>query len=136
MFNMAKKRNKKKRVWSKKTIYERSDGVYVSMDSTWEHVCATKLDEAGIKWIRNPNMYFFYYAPTGVKKRYIPDFYLPDYDLYLEIKGFWTMQARHKMADVKRRHAVNILIVETMPDILRIAELVKEQCSNKETQNV
>jgi len=106
------------------------------MDSSWEHICATKMDEAGIRWIRDPNMYLHYYSPKGNRKRkYIPDFYLPDFDLYLEIKGFWTMQARHKMADVQRRNDVNILLVESMPEVLSISKLVNEWATNKETKN-
>lgn len=107
-------------------MYRRPDGTGVVMDSTWECTCAEKLDEAGIKWIRDPNMHLPYYTPDGVKRKYIPDFYLPDYDLYLEIKGFWTMQARHKMADVRRRNSVEIVIVESLDKILIIPEIVKE----------
>jgi predicted nuclease of restriction endonuclease-like RecB superfamily len=131
---MAHKKKRKPGLWSRQSIYERADGTKVVMDSSWEHICATKMDEVGIAWIRGEeDMHLHYYTPKGNRKRkYIPDFYLPDFDLYLEIKGFYTMAARHKMADVQRRNDVNILMVESMPAVLSISRLVSEWAKNKE----
>lgn len=117
-------------------MYVRSDGTKVVMDSSWEHICATKLDEAGIRWIRNHDLSLPYYVPTGAKKNYIPDFYLPDHDLYLEIKGFWTMQSRHKMADVKRRNAVDILIIESMAEVTSVSTLIQERVAKRGKKDV
>ena len=134
--NMARRKKRKPGLWSRQSIYECADGRKVVMDSSWEHICAVKMDEAGIKWVRDPEMHLHYYTPKGNRKRkYIPDFYLPDFDLYLEIKGFFTMQARHKMADVQRRNDVNILMVESMPEVLSISRLVNEWASKKESKD-
>ncbi len=95
------------------------------MDSSWEHICAAKLDEAGIEWRRSPNMILEYRTVRNRKRKYIPDFYLPEHDIYLEVKGFWTDAARHKMKDVQHRNPVRILILESMPEVLSVGRLIE-----------
>ena len=121
------RRKKKSGLWSKQSIYEKADGTKVVMDSSWEHICAAKLDEAGIQWVRSPGLILEYRTVRNRKRKYIPDFYLPDYDMYVEVKGYWTDAARYKMADVQARNDVNILIVESMPEVLTIKKLVLEK---------
>ena len=47
----------------------------------------------------------------------IPDFYLPDHDIYIEVKGYWTDAARHKMKSVQERNPVKIIILESLESI-------------------
>ena len=78
---------------------------------------ARRLDELSVKWIRNSDLKLEYVTRGRRKRKYIPDFYLPDYDLYIEVKGYWTDAARHKMKDVQKRNPVKILIVESLSEI-------------------
>ena len=87
------------------------------MDSTWEVVLAMKLDELGVSWVRGDDMILEYRSIRGRKRKYIPDFYLPDHDLYIEVNGYWTDAARHKMKDVQERNPVRIMILESLGDI-------------------
>lgn len=121
------RKKKKSGLWSKQSIYKKADGTQVVMDSSWEHICATKLDEAGIQWVRNPELVLEYRTVRNRKRKYIPDFYLPEYNMYVEVKGYWTDAARYKMADVQVRNNVNILIVESMPEVLSIKKLILEK---------
>ena len=115
---MARKRyRRKKKLWSKRSDYTCLDGSIVSMDSTWEVACATRLDELGIHWIRNPSLKLKYTTRGRRARNYIPDFYLPDYDVYIEVKGYWTDAARHKMKNVQERNTVKIIILESLEDI-------------------
>ena len=57
------------------------------MDSTWEVACANRLDELGIRWIRNPSLKLKYTTRGRRQRNYIPDFYLPDLDIYIEVKS-------------------------------------------------
>jgi predicted nuclease of restriction endonuclease-like RecB superfamily len=115
---MARKRyRRKKKLWSKRSDYTCLDGSIVSMDSTWEVACAVRLDELGIRWIRNPNLKLKYTTRGRRARNYIPDFYLPDYDVYIEVKGYWTDAARHKMKNVQERNTVKIIILESLEDI-------------------
>ena len=112
-----RKRRKKKGLWSKKSQYEKTDGTMVEMDSTWEVAMATKLDSLDINWERDPNMKLVYFTRGGRKRNYIPDFYLPDYDMYIEVKGYWTDRARHKMKDIIKRNPKKICILESLAEI-------------------
>ena len=90
------------------------------MDSTWEVACARRLDELGIKWIRDPKMKLSYVTRGRRKRNYVPDFYLPEHDVYIEVKGYWTDAARHKMKDVQARNPVRIIILESLLAIKQI----------------
>jgi predicted nuclease of restriction endonuclease-like RecB superfamily len=90
------------------------------MDSTWEVAMAERLDALGIKWIRNPSIKLKYLTRSRRVRNYIPDFYLPDYDLYIEVKGYWTDAARHKMKSVQINNDVKILILESLDEIGRV----------------
>jgi predicted nuclease of restriction endonuclease-like RecB superfamily len=116
---MARRRRKKK-LWSKRSKYKKKDGTIVSMDSTWEVAMATRLDELHIEWQRDKKIKLEYKTRGGRKRNYIPDFYLPDYDMYIEVKGYWTDAAKHKMKDVQKRNPVKILILESKKEIIDI----------------
>ncbi len=119
-----RKRNRGRRrrfkLWSKRSDYVTVEGTTVSMDSTWEVACAKRLDELGIKWIRNPNLKLKYITRSRRVRNYIPDFYLPDHDLYIEVKGYWTEAARHKMKSVQINNDVKLLILESLDEIARL----------------
>lgn len=53
--------------------------------SSWEVLYAKYLDEHSIKWVQNTKT--FPYTYKGKSRRYLPDFYLPDTNTYVEIKG-------------------------------------------------
>ena len=57
---------------------------------SWEVTFAKYLDNLNIKWER-PNKKFDYIYNNDNHK-YLPDFYLPDYNLYIEIKGYPTQR--------------------------------------------
>ena len=57
----------------------------------WEVEFAKLLDEKDIKWIYT-NDKFDYVYENKIHK-YYPDFYLPEFDTYIEIKGYPTKRA-------------------------------------------
>lgn len=63
--------------------------------SSWEIKIATQLDLMGFKWEYEKE---YFSLPSLDNRGYIPDFYLPEYDLYLEVKGWYNdyAQAQHK----------------------------------------
>lgn len=63
----------------------------VWLDSSYEKRLAVYLDTTKIKWIRNKEK-FDYQDESGISRKYIPDFYLPDLDLYIEVKGYSTLR--------------------------------------------
>ena len=54
----------------------------VTLDSSWELILSKNLDENNIKWTR-PSAFLL---KSG--RKYTPDFYLPDYNIYLDPKAF------------------------------------------------
>ena len=116
---MAKRRKykKKKKLWSKPSVYKTIDGKLVSMDSTWEVIMAMRLDELNIRWERDENMKLPYLSKAGRKRNYIPDFYLPDHDAYIEVKGYLTESAKHKMKSVLEVNAVKIIMLKSLIEI-------------------
>lgn len=65
---------------SKKFRVKDSFGNEVVLQSTYELRCSQILDELGITWVRPKHLKY-----NG--KRYFPDFYLPDVDIYLDPKN-------------------------------------------------
>jgi hypothetical protein len=86
----------------------------VKVQGTWERNVAIKLCEMGIEWSKpSTNTDLFKYIMGGKEKSYAPDFYLPKYDTYLEIKGYWWGNDREKMDLVIQQHPTKkIVIVE------------------------
>jgi len=122
---MAKRRKTKKKktkLWSKPSIYKTKDGSMIPMDSTWEVIMAMRLDELDIKWERDENMKLPYFAKSGRKRNYIPDFYLPDFDAYVEVKGYLTESAKHKMKSVNETSDVKIIMLKSLIEIATFSE--------------
>ena len=69
------------------------------MDSSWESIFANYLNQHNIKWIKNKKS--FRYIFENKEHSYYPDFYLEDFNLYVEIKGQETERdkAKYKVVD-------------------------------------
>jgi hypothetical protein len=122
MTKRRKQKNKKTKLWSKPSVYKTKDGKQVPMDSTWEVIMAMRLDELNIQWDRDENMKLPYFAKSGRKRNYIPDFYLPDFDAYLEVKGYLTESAKHKMKSVNETNDVKIIMLNSLIEIASFSE--------------
>ena len=59
-----------------------------TFDGTWELNFANFLFYSNIRYLRNKNRFSYNY--DGKQKFYTPDFYLKDFDCYVEIKGYKT----------------------------------------------
>lgn len=62
----------------------------VLLESSWEVEIANFLIQNNIKWIRPK--FIKWIDSLGKTRRYFPDFYLPDYDLYLDPKNPYCMK--------------------------------------------
>jgi len=88
-----------------------------NVQGTWERDIATKLTELSINWVKlKTNKDTLQYVMDGKIRNYTPDFYLPDYNMYVEIKGYWWGNDREKMR----------IVLETYPDI-KIAIVEKDE---------
>jgi hypothetical protein len=77
----------------------------VKVQGSWEKLVAEFLTENSIKWERR-------YLIYDKIKRYTPDFYLPDYDIYIEVKGWMKEKDINKMYKVIQEHFIDLRIIE------------------------
>jgi len=80
----------------KKQWYESKMAGRVFLDSSYEVAYAKWLDDKEIQWKKN--LIKFPYEWESQTKYYIPDFYLIDEDLYIEVKGYETDKDKAKWA--------------------------------------
>lgn len=85
---------------SRKTTwyFNRNENKEVLLESSWEVRVAEKLDELKIKWIR-PN-HIKWKDCNNKTRYYFPDFYLLDYDLYLDPKNPYCMEKDKEKMDI------------------------------------
>lgn len=69
----------------KNIYYKHKDGSTVLLESSWELEIAEFMDKHNINWIRPK--YIRWTDKDGKIRLYYPDFYLPDYDIYLDPKN-------------------------------------------------
>jgi predicted nuclease of restriction endonuclease-like RecB superfamily len=76
------------------------------MRSSWEVAYAKYLDKNGIKWLYEPKTF-----DLG-NTTYTPDFYLPESDTYVEIKGRWRDDAKKKFKKFQKKYySMNIILL-------------------------
>lgn len=104
---------------SKRWKGEKYNGVW--MDSSWEVRFVKKLDEFGIKWRKN--FAPFEYEYDNVIRRYVPDFYLPEIDTWVEVKGWETEKDFFKWKDFP--HKLSIVRGDKLAEIERSGSMVE-----------
>lgn len=84
------------------------------VQGTWERDLAIKFDALGIKWKKlRVNKDVWPYVIQGKLRHYTPDFYLPEFDVYLDPKGYWWGNDKQKIEEVKKQHSdKKLLIIE------------------------
>lgn len=80
-------------------------GKPVTLQSSYELTCASILNELNIQWIR----------PGALKysgRNYFPDFFLPEYDLYLDPKNEYRARLDYeKIESVKDQNNVKVCVI-------------------------
>jgi hypothetical protein len=84
-------------------------GKEFNVRGTYELRVSEFLNDHNIIWVNDKRL--TYYDKDGCKKHYIPDFYLPDYDYYLEPKGYYSDKNKEKMKLVLEQNEINLIMV-------------------------
>jgi len=84
----------------KKIDYESPIAGKIKIDGTWELRVVKHLDSIGVVWRRNKKR-FDYVNLSEKKSTYCPDFYIEDWNTYLEVKGYETDLDRCKWSQFK-----------------------------------
>ena len=94
----------------------------VLLDSTWELNLAKVLDKKGIRWTRPTPLK--YIDKEGKVRNYFPDFFLPDYDLYLDPKNPHAYNVQKDKIEVLTQQYTNIIFLLTEDEIEKFAPIV------------
>lgn len=70
----------------------------INMRSKSETLFALHLDSLGVVWSYEPQRFDLGWST------YTPDFYLPDLDLWIEVKGQWTETSLRKFSEFQQTH--------------------------------
>jgi len=109
--NQAKKHNLGGNWNRKSTWYISPIAGRVHLESSWELKLAKDLDFNLINWNR-PKRSFVWISKKQTSHKYYPDFYLPDYDCYIDPKNeFLQMQDEFKIKYVIKHHNIKLLIL-------------------------
>ena len=88
-----------------KCWYPNEDDQQICMRSSWEVAFACWLDYLGIPWLYEPKAFYIGKGKwTGVT--YTPDFYLPEQNTYIEIKGMYSEKNKRKMEEFRKLYKV------------------------------
>ncbi len=97
---------------TKRTVYHTlPNGETVRFDSGWEIALAAKLDKLGVRWEREHSLEWT--DVNGGKHTFFPDFFLPEYDVYLEPKSRHVILKTQEKVDYIKKHYPNVYILDS-----------------------
>lgn len=84
------------------------------VQGTWERNIALVFEKLNIHWEKlKTNKHTLEYIVDNRIRNYTPDFYLKDYALFLEVKGFWWGDDKRKMEIIFKTYPnINLRIIE------------------------
>jgi hypothetical protein len=84
----------------------------IMLDSTWELELAKRLDSLGINWTRPKPIKWI--DGENVEHNYFADFYLKNYDIYLDPKNPYAIKAQKEKLKYLLTQHKNIVIIESL----------------------
>jgi len=100
--------------------YERRDSRVIKLQGTYELEVARYLDEVGEAWeyVGRSREHSFL---LSTRQRYYPDFYLKRLDLYIDPKGWFSLENERKLKLVEKEYPgrVRVLLGETYLEKLK-----------------
>jgi predicted nucleic acid-binding Zn ribbon protein len=107
---MMKKQLRKGRAFTKAGWYVSPFAGRVYLESSWEFKVAEDLDKHNISWTRPK---YIRYMLDDVKKMYYPDFYLVDYDCYLDPKNSYVrILDQQKLKAVVEQNNIKLILLD------------------------
>lgn len=86
----------------------------ILLDSSWELELAKRLDYLKIKWVRPDPIHWI--DNEGIAHNYFPDFYLEDYDLFIDPKNPQAIKVQQKKLDILLKQNKNIIILKSLEE--------------------
>jgi hypothetical protein len=101
--------------------YVLPDGNQMWVRSSYEEVLLEVMFKMEIKWEYEPVAF----PLKGLGKTYRPDFYLLEYDLYIDTKGYWWEDAPEKTMAFMEQYPEKTLKLIYKPDIIKLKQALK-----------
>lgn len=98
----------------------------IELDSSWEKKIACFLDDRDIKWIRPKPLGWI--DQKGKKRKYFPDFYLPEHNLYLDPKNPLVRKKQQEKVNYFLSNYSNI-IIDTYDNIMAYLKGLEPSCA-------
>lgn len=92
----------------------RRDDLGIAVRSPWEANILRWLSHVGERWVYEPRTFYFEGERRGATS-YTPDIYLPDKDLYLEVKGHLDSKGRSKLKKFKKHYPGEFAKLRAVP---------------------
>ena len=87
----------------------------IMLDSSWELALATRLDQLKIKWIRPDPIKWT--DASGVRHNYFSDFFLVDYNIYLDPKNPHAIKVQSDKLSILKTILPNLIILGSLEEI-------------------
>lgn len=92
--------------------YIKKDGSIVKLDSSWEEALAKRLDDINIEWIRPSPIKWI--DNKGRSHNYFPDFYLIEYDVFLDPKNPYAIESQKEKLEILTIQLKNLIILTSL----------------------
>lgn len=100
---------------STQKFYEKPNGEKVRLGSGWEVLLATLLDKSGYEWTQPKPLPWT--DSNGKPHKYYPDFYLPEYGIYFEVKSTLSYKLAKEKVDFIIKHYKNVIMLWNVKEI-------------------
>lgn len=108
----AKGRKGRNHPISKTFYYKHKDGSIVVLESSYEVKVAKSLDLHNIHWIRPDSV--IWTDSKGEDHRYFPDFYLVEFDIYLDPKNDYLIKKdTEKIRRVQEQNNIRVVVLDS-----------------------
>lgn len=88
----------------------RPDGRVVKLQGTWEVALARRLDELDVEYRAHEGRWP--YVLNGVERSYYPDFYIPMWNVTIDVKGvFWDECGAEKYDAIRIWNRKKVLVI-------------------------
>jgi len=95
----------------KKLYYKTKNDIIIYLQSSYEIKIAQELDNNNILW--NRPEYLYWTDKNNSTHKYYPDFYLINFDVYLDSKNDYLIQKdKEKIFNVKNQNNINLFILD------------------------
>ncbi len=107
--------------------HTKKDGSKIKLQGTWEVVFANHMDNLGIDYVAHKGI-IKYNDEKSIERSYLPDFYIPGLDIYVDVKAsFFHDFQRKKFEKIKESNPDLIIFLITKNEFLDMGiDILKE----------